>query len=146
MTEIHNRGLYSSFNVWGVRGNQRPFGTFPKIHPFWRCGASLSIQFISNVDEHAHADEDVLKEKQGGHWVQGPDFRRLTSQPATPAWRHPAWHCRHSPGLTCLTPVPTHHGLPMSTSVMVMNECAIKSEISQLFNISTSPIIHTINR
>ena len=23
-------------------GGQRPFGTFPKIHPFWRCGASLS--------------------------------------------------------------------------------------------------------
>ena len=51
----------------GGEGGQRPFGTFPKIHPFWRCGTSLSIQFIRNVDEHAHADEDVLKEKQGGH-------------------------------------------------------------------------------
>ena len=25
----------------GGGGNQRPFGTFPKIHPFWRCEASL---------------------------------------------------------------------------------------------------------
>ena len=24
------------------RGGQRPFGTFPKIHPFWRCHPSLT--------------------------------------------------------------------------------------------------------
>ena len=30
-------------------GDQRPFGTFPKIHPFWRCGASLSDRI---PDEH----------------------------------------------------------------------------------------------
>ena len=27
------------FRKWG--GGQRPFGTFPKIHPFWMCKASL---------------------------------------------------------------------------------------------------------
>ena len=26
-----------------MRGGQRPFGTFPKIHPFWSCQASLTI-------------------------------------------------------------------------------------------------------
>ena len=29
-----------------MRGGQRPFGTFPKIHPFWSCQASLRIGFV----------------------------------------------------------------------------------------------------
>ena len=33
----------------GGGGDQRPFGTFPKIHPFRRCGASLSDRI---PDEH----------------------------------------------------------------------------------------------
>ena len=38
-------------NFLKMRGgvDQRPFGTFPKIHQFWRCGASLSDRI---PDEH----------------------------------------------------------------------------------------------
>ena len=31
-----------TFRKWG--GGQRPFGTFPKIHPIWKRGASLSCK------------------------------------------------------------------------------------------------------
>ena len=31
-----------------------PFGTFPKIHPFWRCGASLSAVQSKGRFQGAH--------------------------------------------------------------------------------------------
>ena len=34
------------FRKWG--GGQRPVGTFPKIHPFWSCQASLKLGSVTN--------------------------------------------------------------------------------------------------
>ena len=31
---------------WGGEGGQRPFETFPKIHPFWKGDASLKVSII----------------------------------------------------------------------------------------------------
>ena len=32
-------------------GGQRPFGIFPKVHPFWWCHPSLSIQSSKQIDQ-----------------------------------------------------------------------------------------------
>ena len=43
-TSVMNFGKKLQHDFPKMRGgDQRPFGTFPKIHPFWRCEASLSL-------------------------------------------------------------------------------------------------------
>ena len=39
---IHYKNLQHNFPKMRGGGVQRPFGTFPKINPFWRGSASLS--------------------------------------------------------------------------------------------------------
>ena len=44
---------FGKFAIWFFEndggGGQRPFGTFLKIHPFWRCRASLSFTNASHL-------------------------------------------------------------------------------------------------
>ena len=37
-------------------GGQRPFGTFPKIHPFWKGQASLTLNDVSGVGVETTTD------------------------------------------------------------------------------------------
>ena len=40
-TSVMNFRKKLQHNLPKMRGGQRPFGTFPKIHPFWKGSASL---------------------------------------------------------------------------------------------------------
>ena len=38
------------FSKKGAGGGQKPFGNFPKIHPFWQRQASLSVRSLTLAD------------------------------------------------------------------------------------------------
>ena len=43
MTEVSSiMAKICNINFWIENDPPPPFGTFPKIHQFWRCGASLN--------------------------------------------------------------------------------------------------------
>ena len=46
--------LYHFNDVWG--GGQKPFGTFPKIHPFWKGKASLRDVAKKKREKSGQAD------------------------------------------------------------------------------------------
>ena len=46
--------LWHDFPEMRGRGGQRPFGTFPKIHPFWWRHLSLRVQFEHTLDVILH--------------------------------------------------------------------------------------------
>ena len=49
-TSVMNFGKNLQYDFTKMRGGgQMPFGSFPKIHPFWRCGASLTVILIVTV-------------------------------------------------------------------------------------------------
>ena len=49
-TSVMNFGKNLQYDFPKMRGGgQMPFGSFPKIHPFWRCGASLTVILIVTV-------------------------------------------------------------------------------------------------
>ena len=42
-----------------------PFGTFPKIHPFWRGDASLTVALKENITHLESPKKNVLTKKLG---------------------------------------------------------------------------------
>ena len=57
-------------------GGQRPFGTFPKIHPFWKGSASLTLETFSEQNHIDHIWSIYLGERSpwsvlGRCWVLG---------------------------------------------------------------------------
>ena len=57
-----------------MRGGQRPFGTFPKIHPFWRRLASLNVNDNHHDDIHEDDDHDIVYNKFN-------DYKEIRVQP-----------------------------------------------------------------
>ena len=80
------------FRKWGG-GDQRPFGTFPKIHPFWRCEASLiSIHFI--VEERLSGVFIFFLKRRGRRALLFPRSGRSHPQTAllsAPPWISSTW-------------------------------------------------------
>ena len=66
MTEVSSiMAKICNINFW-IENDPPPFGTFPKIHPFWRRSASLKAgYFMSNV--HCATTLELNLLKQEGH-------------------------------------------------------------------------------
>ena len=62
MTEVSSiMAKICNINFW-IENDPPPFGTFPKIHPFWKGNASLN-RFTRGLDKALQAEEDQEEEE-----------------------------------------------------------------------------------